>query len=98
MDKNGYNPSILDTSPDEDYLTKQQSYKTARHEIFFGNGNRAISKSNGFWAYFSPESHALIHHNRTIDLRLKEKCQRVYEETHTREDFMALIGRNYLED
>lgn len=94
--KNGYGPSILNTNPEEDYLTKKESFKTCRHEIFFGNGNRAISKSFGLWAYFSPEAHALIHNNRDIDLKLKQEVQRIYEENHTREEFMALIGKNYL--
>ncbi len=29
---------------------------------------------------------------------LKQDCQRKFEETHTREEFMAIIGRNYLSD
>lgn len=33
-----------------------------------------------------------------VDLRLKQDCQRKFEETHTREEFMAIIGRNYLSD
>ncbi|WP_418205773.1 hypothetical protein [Anaerotignum faecicola] len=31
-------------------------------------------------------------------MRLKQDCQRKFEETHTREEFMAIIGRNYLSD
>lgn len=34
----------------------------------------------------------------TLDLRLKQDCQRRFEETHSREEFMAIIGRNYLLD
>lgn len=33
-----------------------------------------------------------------LDLRLKQDCQRKFEETHSREEFMAIIGRNYLPD
>ena len=33
-----------------------------------------------------------------LDLRLKQDCQRRFEETHTRAEFMAIIGRNYLSD
>jgi hypothetical protein len=28
---------------------------------------------------------------------LKQHCQMAYEKEHTREDFMALIGKNYLD-
>jgi hypothetical protein len=33
-----------------------------------------------------------------VDLLLKRLCQVVYEKDHSREDFMKLIGRNYLEE
>ena len=29
-------------------------------------------------------------------MMLKRHCQMKYEETHSREEFMALIGKNYL--
>ena len=29
-------------------------------------------------------------------MQLKQICQRKFEETHSREEFMAIIGRNYL--
>jgi hypothetical protein len=31
-----------------------------------------------------------------LDLFLKQTCQKKYEETHTRDDFIKLIGRNYI--
>jgi hypothetical protein len=31
-----------------------------------------------------------------VDLLLKRLCQAVYEIDHSREEFMELIGRNYL--
>ena len=37
-----------------------------------------------------------VHFNRALDLALKVECQRKFEETHTREEFMKLIGKNYL--
>jgi hypothetical protein len=30
-------------------------------------------------------------------LMLKRHCQMKFEETHSREEFMSLIGRNYLD-
>lgn len=71
-----------------------------KHHIFFGNGLRKISEENGFWVYLLPRLHNMsndgVHFNRELDLKLKRNCQKKYEETHTREEFMALIGRNYL--
>ena len=96
LDKNGYATSILDTSSGEDFWSKQESHLTVRHEIYFGNKNRSISKANGFWVYLSPASHEYIHSNIHADQILKEECQLLFEETHTREEFRTLIGRSYL--
>lgn len=37
-----------------------------------------------------------VHFNIDKDNSLKERCQRVYEETHSRADFMNLIHKNYI--
>jgi hypothetical protein len=34
---------------------------------------------------------------QALDMKLKQDCQRKYEETHSREEFMRLIGKNYLD-
>ena len=71
-----------------------------KHHIY-GGPNRRISEAHGFWIWLSPEWHNLsnhgVHYDRNLDWKIKQDCQRKYEETHTREEFMALIGRNYLE-
>ena len=102
-DSNGYAPSILTTQSGEDYILKNKelSYhyegETCRHEIYFGNPNREISKANGFWVNLLPETHAKVHAEENgWDLWLKEKCQRMYERHHTRDEFVKLIGRSYL--
>ncbi len=74
-----------------------------RHHIY-GASNRNISEKNGFWVWLRHDYHIADspnktpHNCRVTDLCLKEMCQRKYEETHSREEFIALIGRNYLED
>jgi len=71
-----------------------------RHHIYEGTANRKISEENGFWVYLSPHYHNSspegVHHNENNNRLLKAICQRKYEETRTREEFMKLIGRNYL--
>ena len=72
------------------------------HHIYFGTGNRRISDANGFTVYLCGRHHNLsnsgVHFNVELDLELKQKCQRKYEETHSREEFMKLVGRNYLDE
>ncbi len=71
------------------------------HHIYFGSAKRRISEANGFKVWL-----CLEHHTGTFgvhgikgyetDKYLKKVCQMKYEETHSREEFMKLIGRNYL--
>lgn len=84
----------------ECYITKRTD-NLHLHHIFFGTGLRKISDQNGFTVWLTAEYHNMsnkgVHFNRPFDLKLKQDCQRKFEETHSREEFMALIGRNYLD-
>jgi len=72
------------------------------HHIYFGTANRRVSDDNGFTVYLCGKHHNLsnygVHFDCGFDLTLKQECQRKYEETHTRQEFMDLIGRNYIEE
>lgn len=37
-----------------------------------------------------------VHFNKDFDTYLKKLCQAKFEEKHTRDEFMEIIGRNYL--
>lgn len=70
------------------------------HHVYFGTGLRKISDKNGFVMYLCRDHHKgdeSPHMKRGIDLQFKRMCQSRYEQKHTREEFMQLIGRNYLE-
>lgn len=75
-------------------------YCLEKHHIYFGNPNRKISEKHGFTVRLCANCHRGVpygvHHNRCNDLWLKRQCQMAYEKTHTREEFIALIGKNYL--
>ena len=70
------------------------------HHIYPGTGRRKISEREGFIVPLTPAEHNMsdnaVHFNRKLDLYLKRLCQKKYEETHTREEFIRLIGRSYL--
>lgn len=86
--------------------TEKACYITGRkdnlhlHHIYFGSGLRKISDKNGFTVWLIQKLHNGsndgVHFNRELDLYLKRECQKKYEETHSREEFIALIGKNYL--
>ena len=74
-----------------------------KHHIFYGN-DRKTSEKNGFWVWLRHDRHIqdsiykTPHNCDKLNQGLKRKCQRKFEETHSRADFMKLIGKNYLED
>lgn len=81
-------------------LEDSEYTKLEPHHIFFGKKDRKISDENGFWVWLTADKHRgrfSPHKNRNIDLHLKTTCQKKFEETHTREQFMALIMKNYLD-
>lgn len=72
------------------------------HHIYAGNPNRRISEENGFKVYLCHWCHNEpprgVHHNKAKMMLLKRQCQAKYESMgHTREEFMRLIGKNYLD-
>lgn len=100
MKRNGYAPSIMHDSKCC-YVTGATNTDLAVHEIYHG-ANRQVSKANGFWCFLIPELHNMskngVHTgNHELDLRLKKECQKKFEETHTRQEFVQIIGRSYLE-
>ena len=76
-------------------------YNLEEHHIFFGTANRKVSEKNGLKVWLTSEEHRGTYgvhgkFGRDLDIKLKQDAQRKYEETHTREDFIKLIGKNYL--
>lgn len=75
--------------------------REAIHHIYGGHGRRAISDREGFIIPLCNLHHNMgvhsVHFDKKMDLALKKLCQRTYEKTHTREEFIKLIGRNYLD-
>ena len=87
------------------YLCIKEYHNYGRHRMvhehhIYGGANRSISEANGFKAYLCPCHHQFskqaVHNDHRLMRMMQEDCQRVFEESHSREEFMALIGRNYL--
>lgn len=71
------------------------------HHIVYGRGRRIeVSDKNGFvvWlcSFHHKDSRYGVHHNAKYSLTLKRICQTIYEEKHSREDWIKLVGKNYL--
>ena len=70
------------------------------HHIYEGIANRRISEKMGAKIWLCGTHHNLsndgIHFNKGIDLEVKKEAQELFERKHSREEFMKLIGKNYL--
>ena len=62
------------------------------HEIY-GGSNRKRSIKNGFIKLLCRKCHS----NQKILLQLKIDSQKEFEKTHTREEFISLIGKSYID-
>jgi hypothetical protein len=93
--------SVLQGEDEKCYITKRTD-NLEQHHIYFGAKNRKVSDAYGFWVWLTAEKHRGtdgVHGLRghELDLELKQDCQRQFEaDGHTRQEFMALIGKNYL--
>ena len=85
--------SILTEDLEHCYICGE--HKQDIHEIY-GGRNRRISMQNGFCVPLCRSCHSFITRDVASDLLLKQQCQRSFEVENSREDFMLLIGKNYL--
>lgn len=71
-----------------------------RHHVFYGSPNRKHSEEDGLWVWLCPYHHNAstdsVHANHQMDLKLKKFGQTVFEQTHTREEFIERYGKSYL--
>ena len=65
------------------------------HEIYCG-AKRQVSMKNGFCIPLCRTHHILVTNHNASDMYFRQKCQEKYEEMYSRDEFIKLIGRNYL--
>lgn len=77
------------------------------HHIYPGAGRRPISDREGCWVYLCPYHHNMsnhgVHFDKELDAFFRSDCQRRWERREgisdqEHRDFIALMGRNYLEE
>jgi len=93
MENNGYRPSIMATTAGECYLCPYVG-DTARHEVYFGTGTRALSKRYGLWVNLCPACHAEVHADQKGEkaARLDKDAQAAFlAEGHSQAEFRRLF-------
>ena len=99
--KKRHPPSILPSDKHICFLcARNGDYRpkiTEVHHVFFGSGLRDASEENGFKCIphhrTGPEA---VHNNQKTREYLCRIFQQQYERTHTHEEFMELVHKNYL--
>ena len=90
--------SILQRNMDECFIC-HTTQNLHLHHIYEGS-RRQASDAHGFVVRLCANHHNMsdhsVHMDEAMNRKLKRLCQRVYEKTHTREEFMEIIHKNYL--
>lgn len=96
-DRNGYNPSIMQTDLGRCFICGRTDEKLDRHEIF-GASNRRKSKRLGLWVMLCRQHHEDAHGYKPVMIALKQAGQIAAKHHYgwDNEIFMKEIGRNYL--
>lgn len=77
-------------------------YGLERHHVFYGTAYRQMSERYGLTVWLCVEHHrgnSGVHgKNQELRKRLMRYAQRKFEESHTREEFLRIFGRNRLDE
>ena len=98
--------SILQVKDGSCYLCRRlmgdASKKPVQEHHVFGGPRRSISEAEGLKVYLCQEHHIYgryaAHSNESISRILKQDAQEAWERQHSREEWMELMGKNYLYD
>lgn len=84
------------------WLTGQSGW-IERHHIF--GATKMTRKHSEEYGLILPVEHSLhnegpygIHYNAKLNRAIKQYAQRKFEEEHSREEFMLIFGKNYIDD
>lgn len=68
-----------------------------KHHIFNGNKLREFSEHEGLWVYLAWNVHRNLHDSSELARELKRIGQFYYEKTHSHDEFMNHVRKNYLD-
>ena len=70
-----------------------------RHLIFAGTANRKVSEKYGLTVWLCHRHHTGAdgaQYDKALNLQLKEEAQKAFESIYSNDEWMKVIGRNYL--
>lgn len=98
-------PSLIQEDRDESeaicFICKRGGVMEFHHIL--NGAYKGVAEKIGAWVWLCPKCHRKVHNYKRTDKRslydpqwLKLLCQEVYELNHTRDEWMALVHKNYL--
>lgn len=99
--------SILNTKKNVCYLCAYLNHDyrikyTEEHHILYGSGQRKNAEDEGIKVDLCLDHHRrgqqAVHNSREMRVLLCRIAQEEYEKTHTREEWMKISRKNYLEE
>ena len=66
------------------------------HHMLHGSYMKKPADKYGLTIKLCRLCHRRLHDHREGDLELQQNAQRQFEETHSREEFMRIFGKNFL--
>ena len=77
-------------------ITKENNGPLHKHHCING-GLRSWADREGLWVYLREDIHRELHdRNPALERELKRVAQYCYERTHSREEWMSHVRKNYL--
>lgn len=94
--------SIIDGGNERECWFCGRTDTLEKHHALHGTANRKLADKYGLWVYLCPDCHRGTNgvHGKfgaKRDLTLKCVAQRAFEVKHTRDQFLELFGRSYLD-
>lgn len=91
--------SIIQKDKEKCFICGSENWIEEHH--CFGGANRKLSEKYGLKVYLCHYCHNEkpngVHFNYEKMAKLRRIAQSKFEETHTREEFMKIFGKNYME-
>ena len=93
-----YHISLFIDQDDTDCYVCGSTQYVQRHEVFYGRAYRDKSKKYGTWVNLCMKCHDKVHFGKdhSLDIELKKKAQRLFEEVYGHDRFMQEFDKNRL--
>ena len=76
-----------------------RAFQLERHHVLGGTANRRLSEEYGLWVWLCHDHHTGdggAQYERDLNLLLKQRAQKAFENIHGHDKWMEVFRKNYL--